>query len=581
MPKDGEVVIRFTYVFNSTTNGNGISLDDIVVYPETNVLYSKPNGVLNNDKVNGSSTGITWGQDTDGSNPPSSKIDFAADNVTYYIQSATATDLSSRISGSWQVTGSNSRVVVGTSSSPATLVVANNLMGTVDVSPNSTLVIQSTPAGLALGNLAPTSVVQYTSSAAQNVLPGAYATLSLSGNGLKTLTGSATVLQELKLISSTATTPQTINLGANNLTLLRGATLTRTNGGQVVTNGLGEYRATVIGAGSSSVATLFPVATSGALADYTPASLTAGTSDRDDTYRVRVVNNVFQAYNNGTGATPSTNTGNVNKTWYVSHETSTPVLATLKLGWADAQQGEAFTPARAYIDHYDTSKNTWDGIPSSRGAFADNGQLAVQRAGISNFSPFAVTSNTAGPLPVQLVAFDVQRTTAAVVCTWATASEQHNSHFVVERSLAGTAFEALGTVAGHGTQATAHTYSFVDRQPVASVAYYRLRQVDTDGTATYSPIVAVAGAASSGEASLTAAPNPSTGLFNLLTTLAAPAQVEIAVYNTLGRPVLTVRQTLPAGTTTLPLDLQAQPAGVYVVRLQGAAEPLTLRVLKQ
>jgi hypothetical protein len=42
-----------------------------------------------------------------------------------------------------------------------------------------------------------------------------------------------------------------------------------------------------------------------------------------------------------------------------------------------------------------------------------------------------------------------------------------------------------------------------------------------------------------------------------------------------------MHQALPAGATALPLDIQAQPAGVYVVRLQGAAEPLTLRVLKQ
>ncbi|RZK45386.1 MAG: T9SS type A sorting domain-containing protein, partial [Hymenobacter sp.] len=301
----------------------------------------------------------------------------------------------------------------------------------------------------------------------------------------------------------------------------------------------------------------------------------------DDTYRVRVVNNVFQTYSNGTGASATPNTGNVNKTWFVSHETSTPVSATLKLGWAATQQGETFRSVTAYVDHYNTTTNTWDGLPANKGSFADDGQLAVQRTGISSFSPFAVTSNAAGPLPVRLVAFGAQRSAATVVCTWTTASEQNSSHFTVERSLAGAAFEALGTLNGQGTQATAHTYSFVDERPAAGLAYYRLRQVDTDGTATYSPVVAVAGAAAAARASLAAAPNPSAGLFELLTTLTAPAQVELAVYNTLGQPVLTTRQALPAGSATLPLDLRAQPAGVYVVRLQGATEPLALRLLKQ
>jgi hypothetical protein len=148
---------------------------------------------------------------------------------------------------------------------------------------------------------------------------------------------------------------------------------------------------------------------------------------------------------------------------------------------------------------------------------------------------------------------------------------------VVERSLDGTRFEALGKVAGHGTSAAAHSYTFVDAQPAAGPAYYRLRQVDTDGTASFSPVAVVQGGEMVASA-LTAVPNPSAGQFALLTNFPASTALRGAVVNMLGQRVLSVNEVVPAGAASLPLDLSAQPAGVYLVQLQGLT---TLRLLKQ
>ncbi len=580
-----EIVIRFAYAFNSTTNGNGISMDDIVIYPETNILYSKTTGQLG-DKV----AGGTWSLTPDGSSAPGSDVDFAAPNVTYYVQ---GTNTTSRLSGGWAISGAGARVVVGTDAAPATLYLApgDQLAASVDVAKSSTLSLAETPAGLTLGTLAATSTVQYVgnvASATQAVLPATYATLGLSGRSLKSLAGDVTVAEALALSSISASAPQAAQLNDYDLTLLRNATLTRTNGGQVITNGAGEYRATAIGVGSSSAAVLFPVALSAAAADYLPVSITAGVNakgnDKDEMYQVRVVSGVYNTYSaTGAGSNPSTYAGNVNATWHISHETSTPVSATLGMDWAATREGSRFVAATSFLDHYDSGTNQWDAVADGSAPQAtNNGRRGVKRQGVSKFSPFAITSKQPTPLPVVLVAFEARRVGATVACTWATASELRNSHFVVERSLDGISFEALGTVAGAGTSAAAHSYRFVDARPVAGVAYYRLRQVDTDGAASFAPVATVEASELAGvAATIVAVPNPSAGQFALQTNFPASAALRGAVVNMLGQSVLMLNEQLPAGPASLPLDLRAQPAGVYLVQLLGPAGATTLRLLKQ
>lgn len=98
-------------------------------------------------------------------------------------------------------------------------------------------------------------------------------------------------------------------------------------------------------------------------------------------------------------------------------------------------------------------------------------------------------------LPVELVRFTARSSGAVVQLQWLTASEMQNDYFAVERSSDGHVFESIGKVAGNGTTAQGATYSFIDEQPLAHVSYYRLKQVDEDGSYSYSSVVAVTRAA--------------------------------------------------------------------------------------
>lgn len=98
------------------------------------------------------------------------------------------------------------------------------------------------------------------------------------------------------------------------------------------------------------------------------------------------------------------------------------------------------------------------------------------------------TNITSTPLPVQLVSFDAVYKAPVVETEWTTASELNNDFFTVERSADGEFFEEVGRVDGAGTSQKSINYHFLDTRPLAGVSYYRLRQVDFDGTFSYSQI---------------------------------------------------------------------------------------------
>ncbi|MBJ6111069.1 right-handed parallel beta-helix repeat-containing protein [Hymenobacter sp. BT523] len=176
------------------------------------------------------------------------------------------------------------------------------------------------------------------------------------------------------------------------------------------------------------------------------------------------------------------------------------------------------------------------------------------------------------PLPVELARFTAEPQGADAVLHWATASEKNNDRFEIEASADGRAFRRVGQVAGHGSSAQPHDYQFVDlgiARHGTSRVFYRLRQVDRDGTFSYSPLRTVA---VSGAAGLALFPNPTTGSASL--TGVQPGTV-VTVSDAVGRPVLTTTADA-TGTAILALP-RGLTAGVYVVRTGATALRLNVQ----
>lgn len=197
----------------------------------------------------------------------------------------------------------------------------------------------------------------------------------------------------------------------------------------------------------------------------------------------------------------------------------------------------------------------------------------------------AFSRPVSGALPVQLTAFSATAAPSrAVRLDWKTASEVNNDYFEVQRSLDGHSFEAAGRVAGNGSSLQAHTYSFTDAAPgAAATYYYRLRQVDHDGTSSFSPVQVVTLAAGGGPVQLTAAPNPTTAAnLRVQVQYQGPAAVPavLTVHSLLGQTLDTQPVTLRPGTTIISPTVSLAP-GAYWLSLSGEALPgkLGTRVL--
>jgi len=176
------------------------------------------------------------------------------------------------------------------------------------------------------------------------------------------------------------------------------------------------------------------------------------------------------------------------------------------------------------------------------------------------------------PLPVELAGFDAVVNGQSVQLSWSTAGETNNAGFEVEHKYRSGNFEKLSFVEGEGTTSNTRSYSYDvagDLQPGPHT--FRLKQVDHDGSSSYSEAKEVT-VSPSGAYSLTgAAPNPFHQSTTMQLTVSEPQPVRAVVYNTLGQRVQTVLDREVSANQPLDLRLDAQDlaSGMYVVQVEG------------
>jgi hypothetical protein len=198
------------------------------------------------------------------------------------------------------------------------------------------------------------------------------------------------------------------------------------------------------------------------------------------------------------------------------------------------------------------------------------------------YGVFAAADLTA-PLPVELSAFTAQAQGRDAVLDWATASEHNNQGFDVEASLDGIAFQKIGFVAGYGSATTPHSYRYPDANAArrGDLLYYRLRQLDTDGTATYSPVRTVRFTGSEGPA-FTVWPNPAHDAYTVRLRAARAQTTLVTVHDALGRLVSQLSVQLQAGDNQLPASFGlAQASGMYLVSAELDGLVLRTRLVRE
>jgi len=195
---------------------------------------------------------------------------------------------------------------------------------------------------------------------------------------------------------------------------------------------------------------------------------------------------------------------------------------------------------------------------------------------------FTSTVFAANPLPVTLASFTGRHTSEGVALQWQTASERNARSFEVERSTNAVEFARLGAVAAAGSSTTPRSYAYTDAGVSTGTLYYRLRQVDQDGTVAYSPVVAVQITESGNAASLLSNtyPNPFSEKLTLELGHVPAGNVAIALTDAQGRRVFSTSQRTAARSLTLGMPSTLTP-GTYVLTVSADGKKSSRRVVRE
>jgi hypothetical protein len=209
------------------------------------------------------------------------------------------------------------------------------------------------------------------------------------------------------------------------------------------------------------------------------------------------------------------------------------------------------------------------GIENSNG---DNSAITGDCASLSNTL-----------LPVELAYLESTPEDQSIRLNWETLSELNNTGFEVQRSTDGRHFSKIAWVEGQGTTSKNHQYSFKDEAvKVNTTYYYRLRQLDEDGTETFSP---VRNTMIKDEGAFVVSylfPNPTSrsygfAMFNL--SVPSRGKVNMEVYNIQGQLIKSLSKDYVVGKNTISVPVNDLTEHQYFVKFQMGDEVVYRKLL--
>jgi hypothetical protein len=182
------------------------------------------------------------------------------------------------------------------------------------------------------------------------------------------------------------------------------------------------------------------------------------------------------------------------------------------------------------------------------------------------------TSAQETPLPVNCVDFRATRTTSNVGLNWKVSDERNNLQFEVERSTDGINFSKIGVVPASSTRNG--QYSFTDASITGlRSAYYRLKQVDTNGDYSYLCTILYVTMDSRNMFTIgNIYPNPGKQEAFVNISTATPRKLTIEYLTISGQLLNRHTEQVQPGATRIFLKLNALAAGSYMIRFRDEEE---------
>jgi hypothetical protein len=181
---------------------------------------------------------------------------------------------------------------------------------------------------------------------------------------------------------------------------------------------------------------------------------------------------------------------------------------------------------------------------------------------------FQPTLGASNPLPLDFLSFTGRLVNNRTLLEWITTREINTKDFVVERSTDGATFSPIAIVQALGStnSGSDDSYQATDSLPLPGTDYYRLKEVDQNGQATYSPIVSVR--VSEG-LSCMVYPNPVADRVNIRISVISAAQATILIFDLRGQAITSQPIQLASGENHFEIDLTGKAKGMYIVKILG------------
>ena len=250
--------------------------------------------------------------------------------------------------------------------------------------------------------------------------------------------------------------------------------------------------------------------------------------------------------------------------------------------------GNFSSPSGLYIyDSNGNQLNYFSTITGLRGCFQlGNGNYMVtngtgvyvldQNTGALVSTPIAGVSGRSlreydlSIVPVELTSFVANVVDRSVVLNWITATEVNNQGFEIQRSEYEASFSNIGFVPGFGTTTEPKSYSYTDQSVTSGTYYYRLKQIDYDGSFTYSDVAEVEVSIPTEFSLEQNYPNPFNPTTSIQFSLPVDAQVKINIYNLVGEKVAEAASgNYAAGTHKINFNASTLTSGIYFYRLDA------------
>ncbi len=173
-------------------------------------------------------------------------------------------------------------------------------------------------------------------------------------------------------------------------------------------------------------------------------------------------------------------------------------------------------------------------------------------------------------IPVELTSFSAEVTENEIILNWTTATELNNQGFEIDRSSDNETFEKIGFVPGFGTTTESKSYSYKIVEFASGTQYYRLKQIDFDGTYEYSEVIEVEGINPAQFTLFQNYPNPFNPSTSFKFSIPFDSNVKLKLFNMLGQEIAELLNSeISAGIHHINFNASSLSSGTYFYVLEA------------